>query len=980
MPSLCGVYYYPPSEYGYWTKHYLPQVTINAHTTIVGPTSRTDLTQTFVNPSANAIEELSYTFPLYDGVSVVAFTCTIGERVITGVVEERSKARHDYDEAVEQGRSAAIMEQSLDASDVFTTSIGNVPPKASLEVKITYLGELKHDAQVDGLRFTIPNTIAPRYGLDSRSASVGPSHVDDQSLSVTVDVELPEGSAIKAVQSPSHPIAVNIGTTSTATDKDPSLSRASATLTQGTTELGGDFVLHVVATKLQEPTALLETHPTKPNHHAIMATLVPKFDLPLEKPEIVFICDRSGSMGNSMPPLIDALQVFLKSLPVGVKFNICSFGSRYSFLWPKSKTYDEASLKEASTHVKAFRADYGGTQMLRPVEETFKQRFSDMNLEVFVLTDGEIWDQSSLFDLINEEVRQSKGAVRVFSLGIDSGYNGVSSALIEGIARAGGGFSQMVKADEKIDKKIVRMLKASLFPHIHDYSLEIKYGGEIDPKPPATTDDMDTEEDDFVLVEKIADALVISDEAPKDSKNATAKAPISLYNPEHKSDDTTKTPGETKFHNLPTVPTPRYLQTPSTIPGLFPYSRTTVYVLLSDSAPHRVPLSVVLKGTSAHGPLQLEIPITPAPQKATTLHQLAARQEVKDLEEGRGWLTHATDASGKRLMDKHPGKFDDMVEREAIRLGLEHTISGKWTSFVAIDRDGLRLSQPAPKPLAYDDMLVGSASSFRRCPAPKKFSAYSSNAPMAPARRGYAAPPPSGSLRAPPAPAAAESEVPIGSASFPRSRRSAPPQSSGVVTSQGLPPPSQMYQASSPLIDIDSIIERGNKLGNLQESSSRLASSAAAFRHNTEALAAESTSQNDMFGGFGRGRKPRSSGMATNEPPQAAAEGVFGEEVSAGDALVQLTALQAFDGSWEWTEALEKILHVSKAQASKMVSGVAGTSDTTVVATAVVIAFFRKRLASDFETWELMVDKALGWLDGKFSASADAFKATEELF
>src|SRR6478609_6291098 len=73
------------------TPRYLPQVQVKAHTTILATTSRTNLTQTFVNPSGEAIDELRYVFPLYDGVSVVAFTCTVGSRVIKGVVKERQK-------------------------------------------------------------------------------------------------------------------------------------------------------------------------------------------------------------------------------------------------------------------------------------------------------------------------------------------------------------------------------------------------------------------------------------------------------------------------------------------------------------------------------------------------------------------------------------------------------------------------------------------------------------------------------------------------------------------------------------------------------------------------------------------------------------------------------------------------------------------------------------------------------------------------
>jgi hypothetical protein len=48
--------------------------------------------------------------------------------------------------------------------DVFSTSLGNIPPGETIRVEIAYIMELKHDAEVDDLRFTIRTSIAPRYG------------------------------------------------------------------------------------------------------------------------------------------------------------------------------------------------------------------------------------------------------------------------------------------------------------------------------------------------------------------------------------------------------------------------------------------------------------------------------------------------------------------------------------------------------------------------------------------------------------------------------------------------------------------------------------------------------------------------------------------------------------------------------------------------------------------------------------------------
>jgi hypothetical protein len=288
---LAGCYFADPTSR---QPRYLPQVKLEAHVSIISSISRATLTQTFLN-GPNPQPELRYSFPLYDGVSVVGFTCTIGDRVIRGVVKEKEKAREVYGEAVSRGETAGLLVQSPASSDVFTTIIGNIPADAEIKVDITYLGELKHDAQVDGIRLTIPCTIAPRYGSYPGAAPERPNVGSNGGAKITVDAEVSHGSNITSIQSPSHQLAITLGRTSTAPNAEMSFRKASATLALGTAELDKDFILQVKATNTSNPTAILEHHSSIPNHRALMATLVPKFTLPPEKPEIVFVCDRSGS-------------------------------------------------------------------------------------------------------------------------------------------------------------------------------------------------------------------------------------------------------------------------------------------------------------------------------------------------------------------------------------------------------------------------------------------------------------------------------------------------------------------------------------------------------------------------------------------------------------------------------------------------------------------------------------------------------------
>lgn len=659
-------------------KKYLPQVDLASSTTILATTSRTTLKQTFINNQDQKLDEVQYTFPLYDGVSVVGFTCTVGSNTIVGVVKEKQQARVDYQEAVARGETAGLLEQMPEASDVFTTSVGNVPAREKIHIEIIYLGELKHDAETDGSRFTIPTIIAPRYGsVSGESADALSTSVEDKGgISISIDVTLDQGTIVRGLQSPSHPIAVTMGRTSTMDEDAFSNNHASATLTLGSTELDKDFIVVVLAKGTDTPRALLELHPTIPNQRAIMTTLVPKFNIPNISPEIVFVIDRSGSMGGKIHLVVAAMKIFLKSLAVGVKFNICSFGSRHSFLFEKSKTYDQSSLKEALSHLETFSANYGGTDILQPVEATIKNRYKDLPLEVMLLTDGEIWNQDQLFTFINNTTN-----ARFFTLGVG---HGASSALVEGVARAGNGFAQFVGDNEKMERRLVRMLKGALTPHITDYTLEVTY----DENEPLSGDD-------FEMVDSTDAKEEMS--VVTDLNKPEPKKPISLFD-NNATEEPPNPPAAGRYDNLPTIPVPKVLQAPHQIPALYPFNRTTVYLLLGPDAPKKSPKSVKLRGTSEHGPLELEIPIQDV-GIGETIHQLAAKKAVHELEQGRGWITDVR-VSGTRTLLKtaHEGKWDLIVEREAVRLGVLFQVGGKWCSFVAVEKDGQRereLSAPS---------------------------------------------------------------------------------------------------------------------------------------------------------------------------------------------------------------------------------------------------------------------------------------------
>ncbi|KAK0302684.1 hypothetical protein LTR91_003124 [Friedmanniomyces endolithicus] len=705
---ICGCYYVISDTNLFRSKRrYLPQVKLSSHTTI-GPLCFTSvLTQTFSNSGDEAIPQARYTFPLYDGVAVNGYTIRYAETVLKGVVKQKDDAKQTYQEAVERGETAGLLE-SLPAG-TFGVSLANIPAKSDVVVAITYCGELKHDVAIDGLRYTLPTSIAPKYG-SYPGELIHDNTLPSGGISITVDMDM-IGSAIRKVQSPSHPIAVSSGSLSTTSPTSPFKPHlSSATLTLGTTELAQDFILQLLIDDLNLPRAVLETHPTLPAHRAILTTLVPHFTLAptAQPPEVVFIADQSGSMGGPKnASLQKALLVFLKSLPLGVRFNICAFGTEHTFLWPRSQVYSAANLQRAVEFVGTFQAAYGGTEILKPLITAFQQRLSDLPLEVILLTDGQVWREEEVFRFIDQQIRGKGVDARVFALGIG---DGVSHSLVEGVARAGRGSAQFVAGGEErtgVEGKVVRMLRGALYAHTRDYRLEVVYAEEEEEKVEhgRVVSSAEEMEDDFELVEKSDGSFQIDEDTSEvpATDDTNEKPAASFFDPTAILDApiaSSQLPVN-RYAHLPPVTLPPLLQAPAIIPPLFPFNRTTLYLLLGPETPQKRISAILLRATSAQGPLELRIPVdylaSSGKAAVPTVHQLAARKAIQDLEAGGGWLstatTPATDSAGfggpeVAIKERYPSRFDELLEREAVRLGTKFQVAGKWTSFVAVQEGG----------------------------------------------------------------------------------------------------------------------------------------------------------------------------------------------------------------------------------------------------------------------------------------------------
>lgn len=887
----------------------------------------------------------------------MGFTCNIGDRTLRGIVREKHDAKATYDKAVSRGETAGLLQQLPEAADAFRTSLGNIPAGGKVLVTITYVSELKHDAEADGIRWTLPTKLAPRYGgapsdLTETSAKTA-QEVDG--ISIIVDVDVGASSYIQGLQSPSHPIAVTMGKISTSSSDDPVMHKASATLALGTTQLDDDFVLIVSNKDNGMPTAFLETHSSIPNQRALMVDLVPKFSLPPGRPEIIFVADRSGSMARQIPTLISALKVFLKSLPVGLKFNILSFGTRHSFLWPKSKAYSKESLAEAMKHVEQFSANMGGTETFAALKTAIENRYKDLACEIMLLTDGNIWNQNDLFSHLNDVVGND---IRLFTLGIGGG---VSSALIEGVARAGKGFAQTVAENEKMDKKVVRMLKGALSPHIYDYTMEVKYKGESEQ-----SQDMEWD-----LVEKVTDKLKIVD--PMDTHKETPKVdqkPISLFDAEVQMDEPELAMSKSwdtgdPFKGVPEVTVPKLLQAPHSIPPLFPFTKTTVYLLMFPECTQKIPKSVILRGTSPQGPLELEIPVQVLAESGKKIHQLAAKKAMQELEEDRGWLHSAKNEKTNALLKtEYASYFDQMVQREAVRLGVQFQVGGKYCSFVAVADSEKSpnhiIDTPSESEKSYKDDGYGPTVRKRARGPSVSFEASGCKKASAPSTR-------SASLSKRGGVSSSDDDEDenedmgfevlddAGDVQGQRfGQRASAPGRGSYSASRATP-----RSAAAPLgIEYHRRGGEGGRGGGKsttpwQRRGGANRSAAAFASHHTSAMgrSAMPAAPPPQLAQAGRQRRKLAKGGATTTA-NASAEPTMPQTDS--EKIHALIDLQDFEGYWTSDGKLLAILGLE----AHMVR------DQDAFVTVLVIHFLELKMAAEKELWELVVDKAKEWLVG----------------
>ena len=168
---------------------------------------------------------------------------------------------------------------------------------------------------------------------------------------------------------------------------------------------------------------------------------------------------------NRMQIAIDALSLFVRSLPKDCSFSIIGFGCNYQVEEIDGGgvvAYINENKQYALDLIKNYGANYGGTEILQPLIHAQSSLNSDKKKRIFLLTDGSV----SAADQVIEQARTKNDTQRVFSFGLGSGCD---RYLVENVAVAGRGTSTIVKDnDPNLNGLVIKALSNAMEPSLCD--------------------------------------------------------------------------------------------------------------------------------------------------------------------------------------------------------------------------------------------------------------------------------------------------------------------------------------------------------------------------------------------------------------------------------------------------------------------------------------------------------------------------------
>uniref|UniRef100_A0A8D2KV27 Poly [ADP-ribose] polymerase n=1 Tax=Varanus komodoensis TaxID=61221 RepID=A0A8D2KV27_VARKO len=390
--------------------------------------------QMYENQTGSPIEA-KYVFPLDDTAAVCGFEAFIKEKHIIGEVKEKEEAHREYREAVREGHGAYLMDQ--DAPDIFTVSVGNLPPSTKVLIKITYITELSYKNGC--LSFHLPAAVAP-WQQDkalNENTQVGVLSIQSsKSFSLQMSIEMPF--KINHINSWTHQLKI----------KRTDCKAVVCTFADAFLDSSG-FALEILIGDAYLPRMWVEKHPNKESE-ACMLVFQPEFGASFDplsvSGEVVICLDCSNSMAGSV--IQQAKQIALcavASCQFSTKLSVFKFGTNFEEFpsHPKDFTMNFAALEKFITSATATMGSSDLWKTLRYLNLLYP---SECKRNIFLISDGHIQNEGMTLQMVKQNAQHT----RIFTCGIGPTAN---RHVLRSLAQYGAGAFEYFDVKSKYNWK-----------------------------------------------------------------------------------------------------------------------------------------------------------------------------------------------------------------------------------------------------------------------------------------------------------------------------------------------------------------------------------------------------------------------------------------------------------------------------------------------------------------------------------------------
>lgn len=459
---------------------------------VSGPVARVTVRQSFFNQGSGFAEAV-YVFPLPETAAIHGMEMVVGQRRIVGEIHEKARAKAIYEQAKRAGRRAGLVEQRR--PNVFTTAVANVAAGDRVEVTIEYTQKLVMDDGRFSVRF--PLTLTPRFRpapgngnyhpLDLPPAETRPGSEDEPEIGhpaagtgsgdVSGPVAMPgrlsrhaNRAGIEVTLDAGFPLA-RLESTSHAVTTARTGAGHRVTLRDGRVPMDRDFLLSWEPAVAGGSRSAFFTETVSGEHYGLLMVTPPKVQSVNDLPrEVVFIIDRSGSMGGASirqarASLLDALG----RLGPSDRFNIIAFDSDVTRLFGRTVPADRKHLARARGFVSRVQAG-GGTRMLPALEAGLTLPGGPEYLrQVVFITDGAVTNENAIFALLHQRLDRA----RLFTVGIGSAPN---TYFMRKAAEFGRGSFTYVSGAAQVRERMSALFRKLESPVMRDIRISLPEG------------------------------------------------------------------------------------------------------------------------------------------------------------------------------------------------------------------------------------------------------------------------------------------------------------------------------------------------------------------------------------------------------------------------------------------------------------------------------------------------------------------------